>query len=306
MNAFVAVTDSNWFRYLRSRSPLDEVNFWQPGGSRRFRTLQPGEPFLFKLHSPENFIVGGGFFAHASLLPASLAWEAFGDKNGAATFEEMRQRIGKYRRTSFSLRDDPKIGSIILVQPFFLDEIDWIPVPPDFSLNIVQGKTYDSASGEGLALWSRIEALLQIRGGHILAEEQAQMFGKPTLVHPRLGQGAFRILITDTYERRCAATGERALPVLEAAHIRSVATGGVHRVDNGLLMRSDLHRLYDRGYVTVRPDRRIEVSRRLKDDFDNGEPYYALHGRPIWLPASKELQPRREFLEWHADTVFRT
>jgi hypothetical protein len=39
----------------------EEVNFWQPSGSRRFRVWQAGEPFLFKLHSPENFIVGGGF-----------------------------------------------------------------------------------------------------------------------------------------------------------------------------------------------------------------------------------------------------
>ena len=39
---------------------LDEVNFWQPSGGRRFHALEPGEPFLFKLHYPENAIVGGG------------------------------------------------------------------------------------------------------------------------------------------------------------------------------------------------------------------------------------------------------
>jgi hypothetical protein len=62
---------------------LDEVNFWQPGGRSQFRVLQPGELFLFKLHSPNNFIVGGGLFGHASIVPISLAREAFGDKNGA-------------------------------------------------------------------------------------------------------------------------------------------------------------------------------------------------------------------------------
>jgi putative restriction endonuclease len=39
-------------------------------------------------------------------------------------------------------------------------------------------------------------------------------------VQPRLGQGAFRLLVTDAYQRRCAVTGERTLPVLDAAHIR--------------------------------------------------------------------------------------
>lgn len=72
MKIWVGVTDKNWFQYLSMRRP-DEVNFWQPGGSRNFRVLQAGEPFLFKLHSPDNFIVGGGFFVRYLALPASLA-----------------------------------------------------------------------------------------------------------------------------------------------------------------------------------------------------------------------------------------
>ena len=110
------------------------------------------------------------------------------------------------------------------------------------------------------------------------------MYGDPVLVRPRLGQGAFQLLVTDTYERHCAVTGERALPTLDAAHIRAVQEGGQHRIDNGLLLRTDIHRLFDRGYVTVTPDHRFRVSRRLKTDFDNGEPYYPLEGREIWVP----------------------
>ena len=64
VQAYVAVTDRDWYRALRDRRDLDEVNFWQPGGNRQFRALQPGEPFLFKLHAPDNVIVGGGFFIH--------------------------------------------------------------------------------------------------------------------------------------------------------------------------------------------------------------------------------------------------
>lgn len=131
------------------------------------------------------------------------------------------------------------------------------------------------------------------------------MYGEPTLVRPRLGQGGFRILVTDTYERRCAITREKALPVLEAAHIQSVSEGGQHRIDNGLLLRSDIHRLFDRGYVTVTPDHRFLVSRKLKEDFDNGEPYYPLHGGMLWLPKEANARPRREFLEWHADSLFK-
>ena len=98
MKFWIGVTDNEWYRFLSQLSNVDEVNFWQPGGNHLFKALQPGELFLFKLHSPDNFIVGGGFFTHASLLPINLAWDAFGEKNGAATFDEMRARAAKYRR----------------------------------------------------------------------------------------------------------------------------------------------------------------------------------------------------------------
>jgi hypothetical protein len=64
--------------------------------------------------------------------------------------------------------------------------------------------------------------------------------------------------------------------------------------------------LFDRGYISVTPDHRVRVSRRLKADFDNGEHYYQLEGSPLWVPRSSEAQPRGDLLEWHADTVFRS
>jgi putative restriction endonuclease len=79
---FVAVTDGAWFTQLSASSRIDEVNFWQPSGQTQFQALQPGELFLFKLHAPDNYIAGGGIFSHASIVPLSIAWEAFGAKNG--------------------------------------------------------------------------------------------------------------------------------------------------------------------------------------------------------------------------------
>lgn len=307
MRAWVAVTDKDWYRFLRERPDLDEVNFWQPGGSREFRTLSAGEPFLFKLHYPDNAIVGGGFFTHASRVPASVAWEAFGDKNGAASYEEMCRRIERYRRMALDPRGQYTIGCIILQEPFFFAEGDWLPAPADFHPQTVQGKTYDLRTGLGHTLWQQV--LERMRGartmalGEPLREISLDWQRRP--VRQRLGQGAFRVLVTDVYERHCAVTGEKALPVLQAAHIRPVTREGPHRVDNGLLLRSDIHALFDEGYVTITPDRRFVVSRRLKADFDNGEPYYPLAGRRIWLPGRAEDQPSREFLEWHADTVYR-
>ena len=304
MKIYVGITDNDWFRFLRSLPDLDEVNFWQPGGTHQFRALQVGELFLFKLHSPENVIAGGGFFTHTSLLPTSLAWEAFGEKNGATSLDEVRRRVEKYRRTQTDPHQDYTIGCIILQDPFFFDDRDFIPVPDDFHPNIVQGKGYDTTSENGRALWEAVRIRLQVPQRDQVADP-APMYGEPALVRQRLGQGAFRVLVTDTYERRCAITQEKALPALEAAHIRPVAEKGMHRIDNGLLLRSDIHRLFDSGYVTITPDYKFQASHRLKDDFHNGEEYLRLSGSGIWLPRGPDNCPNREFLEWHSDTVFR-
>lgn len=303
MRAFVGVTDSDWFELLARQSHLEEVNFWQPGGSRIFRVLQPGELFLFKLHSPQNFVVGGGVFAHASILPISLAWDAFGIANGARTLQEMRERVDKYRRRAGDRAEDYSVGCILLEEPFFLPRDRWVTVPEDFSRNIVQGKTYDLEREPGSSLWRALQdAVANTRAPMVAAP--AQRYGSPQLVAPRLGQGTFRVLVTDVYQRRCAVTGERTLPVLEAAHIQPYAAGGRHSVRNGLLLRSDLHTLFDRGYVTVTPHAHLEVSRRIREEFENGREYYALHGHELRLPQRPESQPAPVLLRWHNENVF--
>lgn len=86
MKFWVGVTDKDWFDFLSARRP-DEVNFWQPSGRALAAFLEPGVPFLFKLHAPHNSIVGGGFFVRFSALPARLAWAAFGEKNGVTDYD---------------------------------------------------------------------------------------------------------------------------------------------------------------------------------------------------------------------------
>jgi putative restriction endonuclease len=313
MRAYVGVTDGDWYQLLRDFDHVEEVNFWQPGGKHQFRALEPGELFLFKLHSPRNFIVGGGIFAYSTILPVSLAWESFSLGNGAPSFEAMRRRIERYRRAKATPFVDYDIGCILLTQPFFLPESEWIPTPADWAPNIVQGKRYDLENEPGASLFRQLQHSLSranTRVGSAMQTgdadvERSGRYGAPTLITPRLGQGTFRVVVTDAYERRCAITGEKVLPVLQAAHIRPYAQNGPHHVQNGLLLRSDLHTLFDRGYLTVGPDRQLEVSQRLHEDFDNGREYYALRGRPLRAPRSLDSRPHEEFLAWHNENVYR-
>jgi len=302
INLVIAVTDGDWFEMLRRQPDLSEVNFWAPSAAS-FRALQPGELFLFKLHAPRNVIVGGGIFAYANALPCSLAWEAFGKANGANSAQEMRARIAKYRRASPDDRSDFAIGCRILTQPFFFNEPDWIPVPQSWSPNIVSLKGYSTDDAEGLALWDAVNDRLSQKPFSGMGEKQKR-YGEPHRIRPRLGQGAFRVLVTDIYERRCAVTQERTLPALEAAHIRPFSDGGEHEAHNGLLLRRDIHSLFDSGYVTVTPDHRFEVSRRIREEFENGRHYYELHGQQIRVPQEAARRPDPDALNWHNSERF--
>jgi len=292
----VAVTDRDWFEHLRQQPALTEVNFWSPS-PKPFRALQHGELFLFKLHAPINMIVGGGIFDAAYVLPLQLAWEALGIGNGAQSASEMRSRIARYRPEAGTV-GPIEIGCRILTQPFFLPERQWIS-PPSWSPNIVSFRGYSTDNDEGRTLW---ESVVAARDGiqHLLGlSEPATRYGEPTLIRPRLGQGAFRLLVTDLYKRRCAITGERTLPALEAAHIRPYSEGGEHAGPNGILMRRDVHSLFDAGYVTVTKDHRFEVSRRIREEFENGRDYYALHGARVTMPDRADLNPDAAALQWH-------
>jgi putative restriction endonuclease len=300
----VAVTDDAWFEHLRRRPDLTEVNFWAPSGAS-FKALQPGELFLFKLHAPRNYIVGGGLFTYANVLPCSLAWQAFSEANGASNLPEMRKRIAKYRRIDPADKSDFAIGCRILTQTFFLEESKWIEVPATWSPNIVALKGFSTEAADGLALWNAVQDRLSDAPSVGLAESQAR-FGEPVLIRPRLGQGAFRIIVTDSYNRRCAITGEKTLPALDAAHIRPYSEGGEHSATNGLLLRRDIHSLFDAGYVTVTKDYRFEVSGRIRQEFENGKHYYQLHGSLISLPKQRDRQPNAAALDWHNTNVFRS
>jgi len=312
MRAWINTTDWDWFKFLSLQPDLDEINFWQAGGKQRFARLKPGELFLFKLHSPQNFIVGGGVFAYSTIIPVSLAWQSFEKKNGAGSLAELRAAIEPRRKGPVDTREDYKIGCVILTQPFFLPKSRWVRYERDWPRIAYGGIQSDLTVEPGRTLYQHLRGAL---AGSVFTRDQPILvrdlpadpgvrYGSPVLITPRLGQGAFRMVVTDAYDRRCAITGEKVLPVLEAAHIRPFKREGPHRVQNGILLRSDLHTLFDGGYLTVNPDFRLEVSHRLHEEFDNGKHYYSLTGQRLRAPLQPDQSPAADFLSWHNENVY--
>jgi putative restriction endonuclease len=308
VHGYVAPTDYEWYEFLRARPRLEEVNFWRPGAGT-FSALQPGEPFFFKLKAPHNALGGFGQFARFALLPLWMAWDVFGEANGVSDIHELRQRLSRLARSDGPLDLDRKIGCISIAFPTFFAPSEWVDQPADWKPNIVGGRTYDLDQAIGRELWEQCvdRAVVTAASADPWTLEAAEQlrFGSPQTITPRLGQASFRLAVLDAYGSSCAVTTEHSLPVLEAAHIRPYGLGGSHEVRNGIPLRRDLHRLFDLGFVTVRPDRSFVVSRQLRDDWANGREYYALEGRKINVPANPSDHPDRTLLEWHGDAVFR-
>jgi putative restriction endonuclease len=303
MKGYVANTDADWYAFLRDLGPLDEVNFWQPSGGRAFHAIAPGEPIFFRLKRPLDRIAGFGLLARHERMPVRLAWDCFGHGNGARSFAEMLDRVRRYVRRAGEPPAGPmhEIGCLMISSPVFFEVDHAVAEPEGWAKNIVSGKTYSLEHGEGRRIWQ--ECVERVRPLPAAAED-APRYGEGYVVRPRLGQGTFRAAVTMAYGRACAVTGEHSLPVVEAAHIKPYAEGGEHSVGNGLALRSDIHRLFDTGYVTVTPDHRFLVSKRLREDFDNGHTYYPHHGKPIVLPRAVEDRPRAEALSWHNESRF--
>jgi putative restriction endonuclease len=329
VRGFIAVTDPGWYQRLHALGstlgPMD-ANFWRP--SPRRVGLATGTPFLFKLRAPSNAIAGFGYFASFSVLPDWLAWDTFGEANGVASLEELRSRLLRIREGA-SIEADPqgRIGCSLIAEAVFFPRDQWVTCPSDWKPRTQTGSTYDLSSGEGLRVWNECRARLSMgipgaapssiqpfRAAEARARyaapaqdgvaEPRARYGAAVTYFPRLGQGIFRVQVLDAYDRACAVTQEHSLVVLEAAHLKPYAAGGEHDVRNGLALRTDLHKLFDRGYVTVDEDHRFVVGGRLKADFDNGKSYYELHGRSIVAPKQSKLRPSRDALGWHRERVF--
>ena len=311
--AVVANTDKRWFDHFRPNDQLtsiDEVNFWRPSAQSQFRALKPGNPFFFRLKAPYNAIAGFGFFAVSARMSVELVWEMFGDRNGDASLSQFAERIRQYR-TRYKRSASAELSCIVLPEAVFLPQGLWLPWGPSeaWQRNLVSYKRYDLSTELGLRMGdlrriAKSRPVPDLQPNFELLTQNVRAPADATRTE-RHGQGTFRLRVLTAYEQQCAVTGEHAVPVLDAAHIQRYLGPASNHPQNGIVLRTDIHRLYDAGYVTVTPDLRLEVSSRLRDEFENGRHYYEMAGRRINVPRNPQLAPSPLALDWHALNVFR-
>ncbi|MDY4311894.1 HNH endonuclease [Pseudomonas shirazica] len=115
----------------------------------------------------------------------------------------------------------------------------------------------------------------------------------------RRGQPQFRKQLLKAYQGRCAITACSFQQVLEAAHIHPYLGDETNVVSNGLLLRADVHTLFDLGLLWINPaDLRIEISEVLRDS-----DYVSIEGRSLFIPENEAERPSRPALEFRFNTI---
>lgn len=113
----------------------------------------------------------------------------------------------------------------------------------------------------------------------------------------RHGQGLFRAQLLMAYDKRCAVTGSPAVPALDAAHIHPYGGKATNNVTNGLLLRTDVHKLFDLGLLAIDTTTMTEIVSPILQ----GTEYEEFNGRPLLLPKHPSLYPNIKALDQHRE-----
>lgn len=307
---FIAVTDRAWFDYLTSISTagvVDEVNFWSPEAQKTMKSFRPGEPVFFKLKAPTHCIAGYGFFAHFALLDLDVAWDTFGVRNGFPDRLRFLRGLGAYRAEDLqaSRAASKRLACTILRDAVFWPEDRWMSwgTAQGWPMNVTRGAaTRDPILADLLLRQIQLDQ-------HEPPEEFALAFELSDVderevvlanTKPRVGQGAFRSRLITAYEGRCAISGERTEPVLDAAHVQPYLGPRSNHIQNGLLLTQEFHTLFDRGYITVTPEHTVRVSSQIRERWSNGKRFYDFNDQPLRsVPKAAHEKPSADALLWH-------
>ena len=121
---------------------------------------------------------------------------------------------------------------------------------------------------------------------------------KTAQVPVRDGQATFRAQILELYKAKCCVTGCSVEEVLEAAHIHDYSESRNNDLTNGICLRVDIHRLFDKGLIIVMPSYVVRVDDTLKNSN-----YWAHNGKKITLPTQEIDWPKKKHLLWRLSNL---
>ncbi len=267
------------------------VNFWTPT-PWNIKQLNKGSRLYFMLKAPIRQIGGFGEFIEYRDLTPEQAWNQFGYRNGRTSKHEFINSIQNYiDKNSKKSGSQPidintyEIGCIILDNCEFWNNAIFINPADhniDFATQVVKIKYFDQ--------YDPFMQSQEERDNFNLINEPRE--NKPTVTNSRERQSEFKGRILKAYHSRCCISGETISELLEAAHVQEYRNTSSNHVQNGLLLRIDIHRLYDNHLLFIDSNYIIHVSNLV-----TSQQYRQLHGQTITLPDLDYSWPSKEALE---------
>ncbi len=136
---------------------------------------------------------------------------------------------------------------------------------------------------------------LDTEGGYDPSDDEDERGWVMRIIAKRQGQSKFRNNLLKLYRARCAISGCPVTSVLDAAHIKGYHGPKSSHSSNGLLLRTDLHTLFDLHLLTVDPETwKVLISPELK-----GSVYEKLAGKRLRRPKNPKKWPNKQRLAWH-------
>jgi predicted RNA-binding Zn-ribbon protein involved in translation (DUF1610 family) len=222
--------------------------------------IQPGH--LIAIWNGES-LLGVSYVEHISInTDSKLIYKC--PQCGLARIKKRRSLAPLYRCSNRDCKAEFDVPTTIQIEVIWYRadyEAGWVPM--DIYVNADRCRELAKSPTSQLSIrqinWAKLEELLEelprsyvvplrardevLHGGHLMRT-----------VRVRLGQEAFRRKLRERFGDTCAFTGPTHLATLEAAHLYSYAEIGTHHTNGGLLLRRDVHRLFDRGLLAVDPN----------------------------------------------------
>lgn len=284
----ISPTDNNWFYFNKSLSQSNSINFWTPT-PWNVRRLKPGDRLYFMLKSPIRLIGGFGIFREYENNTIPTAWNKYGLGNGVNSKSELINRLNKYLAKHTSKDAGLKsheIGCIVLDECEFWEDDQFIDIDStthDFKRNIVKIKYYDEYDN----IRSNFKSLVRDSGEfEMVTNEKKQKKRSNQTV--RIGQSEFRTKLIRAYQAKCCVTGDKCEELLEAAHIQPYLNRESNHIQNGLLLRVDFHKLFDKGLFNIDNQYRVRISRLIKSSY-----YQSFDSKMISLPSNENFHPSK-------------
>lgn len=258
----------------------------------------PGSLVLFLVEKDgEQIICGGGFFLKHLNLDITSCWNEYGVLSGYMTLNDFLKRAKEFKADM----NDP-LSCYIADGSFIFIRKNMVHVPDMFRINFEDRSRITIPSDEPFGMFIK-KVCLERRKAQI----DPSSCTWPGIyyvasVHKSAEQASqYRTKLLSVYGFKCAVTGCTLMPALSVAHIKTIYDDRYLNLNNGVILRSDIHHLFSKGYLTFFYDDdglvRVKISKNMKLNLD--PEYSELDGKKITLPENKDYWPDKDYLKWH-------